>query len=297
MRKHLILLVLAALALSLTPATAATTSKTFAVSITKQAFVPKAVTIEVNDSVKWTNKDTVNHQVACQKCPFTSRVLRPEGTYTYTFKQAGKFAIRDTLRGKIKGTVTVKPPPNGVSLSATPGVVKYATNTSKLTGTVSNQRAHEKVVILGRECGQAVFSKIATVDTGNHGNFGVRVKPSKKAVYEAKWKAATSKPVSVRVRPAIRLAKVAPHKFRVRVRAAQSFAGKRVLFQRFRPATGKWVRVRRVKLKAIATVGSTEISGKTFRSKVRRHRMVRIKLRSRQAAPCYLGGVSNTITS
>ncbi len=78
MRKHLILLVLAALALSLTPATAATTSKTFAVSITKQAFVPKAVTIEVNDSVKWTNKDTVNHQVACQKCPFTSPVLRPE---------------------------------------------------------------------------------------------------------------------------------------------------------------------------------------------------------------------------
>ncbi len=170
-------------------------------------------------------------------------------------------------------------------------------NTSKLTGTVSNQRAHEKVVILGRECGQAVFSKIATVDTGNHGNFGVRVKPSKKAVYEAKWKAATSKPVSVRVRPAIRLAKVAPHKFRVRVRAAQSFAGKRVLFQRFRPATGKWVRVRRVKLKAIATVGTTQISGKTFRSKVRRHRMVRIKLRSRTAAPCYLGGLSNTITS
>ena len=296
MRKNMILLLLAALAVVLTPAATATTSKTVAVSITRVAFVPKTVTINVNDVVKWTNRDTVNHQVACAKCPFTSPVLKPGDSFSHTFKKVGKFDIRDRLRKALKGTVTVKAPPKSVSLSAKPSVVTYR-STTKLSGAVSNQQAGEKVLILGKECGQPAFTQLLSVDTTTHGNYSTRVAPLRNTVYQAKWRASTSTAVSVRVRPKIGLRKVGAHKFRVRVRAAQSFAGKRVVFQRFRAATDTWVKVRRVKLKEIRTVGATVISGKTFKARVRHGRMVRIKMKSRTAAPCYLGAVSNTVTA
>src|SRR5437867_9703 len=103
MRKMLFAALLAALAVGLVPAATATTSKTVAVSITKNAFVPRAVTVNVGDTVKWTNADTQTHQVACGKCPFTSPVLNAGDTYSHMFKTKGKFAIRDPLHTKIKG--------------------------------------------------------------------------------------------------------------------------------------------------------------------------------------------------
>src|SRR6266568_8674 len=129
MRKMLFASLLAALAVGLVPAATATTSKTVAVSITKNAFVPKNVTVNVNDTVKWTNADTQNHQVACAKCPFTSPVLKPGDTFSHAFNTAGKFAIRDPLNTHIKGTVTVNALA-GVSLVAKPRVVKYLLSTT-----------------------------------------------------------------------------------------------------------------------------------------------------------------------
>src|SRR5438876_6259879 len=119
MRKMLLAALLAAVAVGLVPAATATTAKTVAVSITKTAFVPKDVTVNVGDSVKWTNNDTQSHQVACAKCPFTSGVLKPGDTFTHAFKAAGKFAIRDPLHTHIKGSVTVNAS-NTVSLAAAP---------------------------------------------------------------------------------------------------------------------------------------------------------------------------------
>lgn len=296
MRKNVFLIALAALAVALTPAATARTSKTVAVSVTRTAFVPKNVAVMMNDSVKWTNKDNRNHQVVCQKCPFTSPVLKPGQSYTYQFKKAGKFAIGDALRKTIKGSVTVKPPPKGVSLTAHPTVVTYR-NGTELSGAVSNGNSGETVFILGKECGQDVFTQLVTVTTTTGGNYATRVAPKRNTAYEAKWRGATSQPISIRVRVRIRLAKLGAHKFRVRVRAAQSFQGSKVIFQRFRPVTDRWVRVRRVKLKGIRTIGETVVSGQTFKSKVKRGRKVRIRMKTSQVAPCYLGGFSNTIHS
>ena len=59
----------------------------------------------------WTNKDTANHQVVCATCPFTSLVLTPGQTFTFTFAKAGKFTTVDPLNKNKKGTVTVTGPP------------------------------------------------------------------------------------------------------------------------------------------------------------------------------------------
>jgi len=288
---------LAALAVALVPAATATTSKTVAVSITKTAFVPKALTVNVGDTVTWTNKDTQNQQVQCAKCPFTSSVLAPNHSYSYKFIKIGKFAITDPLHTRIKGTVTVKASTaTSVTLGAKPKVVKYLTQTT-LSGQVSSGKAHESVVILGRDCNQTLFSTVTTVSTGSHGRFTLPLTMKENTVYQARWTTAKSTEVSVRVRPRIRLAKIAPHKFRVRVKAAESFAGKTVIFQK-QTAAGGWRKVKIVGLHFLTTTSTgTVISGRTFKSKIRRGRMVRILMRSSQTLPCYLGNHSNVITS
>src|SRR6266581_8126518 len=107
MRK-VILATAAACLVLLVPAAAA---KTVNVDISKVGFVPSATTIQVGDTVTWTNKDTANHQVVCQKCPFTSPVLKPGDTYSNTFTTVGKFTTVDPLNKNKKGTVTVQAAP------------------------------------------------------------------------------------------------------------------------------------------------------------------------------------------
>jgi plastocyanin len=295
MRKILYLAAFAALAVALVPAATATTTKTVAVSITRNAFVPKSVSISTGDTVKWTNTDTQNHQVACSKCPFTSPTLKPGDTYSHTFGAAGKFSIHDPLHAKIKGAVTVKAGPKGVTLTATPLVTKYLQST-KLSGQISTGRSGQHVLILGRQCGQTVFSTVNTVTTGTGGTFSQTTTPKMNTVYEAKWNTSTSKEVSVRVRPRVKLAKIGTHKFRARVKAAESFVGKTVVFQK-KSATGAWIKVKKVTLKHATIVGATTISSSTFKSKIRHGRKVRILLKSKAAAPCYLGNHSSTIKS
>lgn len=294
MRKMLFAAVLVALAVGLVPAAASTTAKTTAVSITKQGFVPKAVTVNVGDSVKWTNADTANHQVTCQKCPFTSPVLKPGNSFTHLFKTAGKFNIRDPLHSKDKGTVTVKAS-SGVSLVAMPSVVKYLLPTT-LSGAVGNGKSNQNVVILGRACGQTVFTHVSTVKTGSGGAYTIKQTPTMNTAYEAKWNTATSKEVSVRVRPRIKLAKIGSHKFKVRVKAAQSFVGKRVVFQKKTPAGG-WTKVKRVTLMHLTIAGTTDITSAIFKSSLKHGLKVRAQMKSKQAGPCYLGNHSSTITS
>lgn len=293
MRKMILAALFAALAVGLLPAAASTTAKTVNVSITKNAFVPKSVTVNVGDSVKWTNSDTQNHQVSCAKCPFTSPVLKPNDTFTHVFHTAGKFTIRDPLHTKLKGTVTVNAS-NSVTLFAKPKVVKYLSSTT-LSGTVGSGKANENVVFLSKACGETTFSHITTQKTGTNGRFALKQTPTKNTVYQVKWNTASNEQ-SVRVRPRIKFAKIGSHKYRVRVKAAQSFVGKRVVFQKLSPAMN-WVKVKRVKLKKLVTIGTTDVSSASFKVKIRHGKTVRMQMKSSQAAPCYISGHSRTLTS
>jgi plastocyanin len=294
MRKTILAALLAALAVGLVPAATATTATTVAVSITRNAFVPKAVTINVGDSVKWTNKDTRRHQVSCSKCPFTSGVLNPGGSFTHTFKTAGKFAIVDPLHAKIKGSVTVKAT-NEVSLVAKPRVIKYLQSTI-LSGTVGTGKSGEHVSILSKKCGETAYSRLTTLTTGTDGIYTLKQTPGMNTAYEAKWKTSTSKTRAVGVRPRIKFAKIGSHKYRVRVKAAQSFVGKRVVFQKLTAAM-TWTRVKRVTLTKLAVFGSTDVSSKSFKVRIRHGKTVRMLLKPSQAAPCYLGNHSRSLKS
>jgi plastocyanin len=295
MRKLLYGATLAALAVALVPAATAVATKTLAVSITNSAFVPKNVSVSVGDTVMWTNKGTQNQRVACAKCPFTSPILKPGSTYSYTFNTAGKFAITDPLHTKIKGSVLVVAGPKSVTLTAAPMTVRF-NHTTTLSGSISPARSGQNVVISAEACGETAFSRLVATTTGTGGTFSVSTTATLNTLYRAKSGTAISSPAPVHVRPVIRLKKVASHKYSVRVKAARAFDGKHVLFQK-RTATGTWVKVKSVTLNTVSSVGSTTITKAKFRSKIRHGRKVRIRMKSSQAAPCYVGGHSNTIRS
>jgi plastocyanin len=280
-------------------------AKTVAVDISKVGFVPANVSLQVGDTVTFTNKDTANHQVVCQTCPFTSPVLKPSETFSYTFTKAGKFTYVDPLNKNKKGTATVAAAPASVSLAATPSVVTYGVKTT-LSGTVSSPTTDDKVDILAQPAGENAYKVIATVTTTAGGAYTYAVAPAKNTNYESRTKLAgvpliTSNAVTVKVRPRVTLTRTSLHHFRVSVTAADSFVGKYIVFRRYVAATGKWNTVKSVQLKAMTQtavpLAGTFVSSSTFTVKLKKGYRVRAILAPSQVGTSYLAASSLVIRS
>jgi hypothetical protein len=189
--------------------------------------------------------------------------------------------------------------PSKVTISAHPSTVKYNAS-SALSGTTTPATPNAKVQIQSRECGQSSFSPLsgANTTTASNGTYKTTVSVYMKTAYTAKVKSTTSSSTTVLVRPRVALKKLAAHRYRVRVRAAKSFAGKTATFQRWSTSLGKWVKLRNVTLKFIKNgIAPTIISGASFNSSVAAGKKVRATLPAKQAAPCYIAGKSKSILS
>ena len=152
--------------------------------------------------------------------------------------------------------------------------------------------------MLAKPCGQTAATKLSTVQTTTGGAFTAVLQPLTNTVYTVKVKNTTSPAVAVTVRPRLRLRKLAAHRYSLRVFAAASFAGKYATFQRYNGALGRWVKVKRVLLRANSTgVAPTVISSVSFRSAIRPRLKVRVVLPQLQVGSCYRPGRSNVILS
>jgi plastocyanin len=302
MRK-LMLVAIALLSLALAGAAGA---KTVAVTITKNGYVPKAVTIATGDTIQFTNSDAVAHQIVFKTttgvtCVPSPLVLQPTQSGTCTFQTAGKFAYSDpNVKGNtFRGTVTVSgaPPVDTLTLAVKPQLLVYG-GKATLAGALSNQRVGENVEVLAEACGETAATKVSTAQTTTGGVFTAVVQPLKNTVYTVKVKNTTSSAVAVKVRPRLRLRKLAPHRYSLRVFAAASFAGKYATFQRYNGVLGRWIKVKRVLLRANATgITPTVISAVSFRSAIKPRLKVRVVLPQLQVGSCYRPGRSNVIRS
>ena len=278
-------------------------AKTVTVSITKNGYVPSTLTIAVGDTIQFTNSDTVAHQVAFKTttgviCTPNPLVIQPAQSGTCRFASPGAFTYSDpNIRGNtFRGTVTVtgQVPAESLTLAARPPTLVYG-GKATLSGILSNQKVGENVDVLATACGQAAAAKVATVQTITSGAYTALVAPLKNTVYTVKVKNTSSQAVTVKVRPRLRLGKVAAHRYSLRVSAAQSFAGKYGTFQRYNGTLRRWVNVKRVLLRANATgVAPTVITTVSFRSTIPARVKIRVILPQLQVGSCYLPGVSNT---
>jgi plastocyanin len=296
--KKVILCAFAAAVLLVAPVSA----KTISVDISKLGFVPANVTLQAGDTVTFMNKDTANHQVVCQTCPFTSPVLKAGESFSYQFAKVGKFSYVDPLNKNKKGTATVAAAPATVSLAAKPATVTYG-GPATLSGTLSTQQAGAKVDILAQNCGETPFKVLTTVTTTTGGAFSAPVTPARNTVFQAHYKAgpvdATSANATVKVRPRAALRRVRANRFSASVTAADSLVGKALALQRYVVATHRWSTVKTVLLKTQAAsatpVAGSIVSRATFGAKVKAGTRVRVVLPPAQTGACYVAARSSTI--
>jgi plastocyanin len=301
-RMRKLLLLAAATAVAVAVGTAA--AKTVTVTITKNGYVPNSVALVQGDTVQFTNSDAVAHQVTIKPtagvtCSPNPLALPPGATGSCRFQDTGNFTYSDpNARGNtFRGTATVAAAPASLSVIAKPVLVVYGGQTA-LTGRLSTQRAGENVDVLAQPCGASSATKAATVETTTGGAYSATVKPLLRTAYSTKSKAVTSSVVTVRVRPRLRLTRLAAHRYSLRVLAARSFAGKYATFHRYNSSLRRWVVVKRVLLRANTTgVAPTVVTVASFRSSIRGGLRIRVTLPQAQVGGCYAPGLSNTIRS
>jgi plastocyanin len=296
---------LAGIATALVLAGSGTGATTVTVTISKNGYVPKATTVAVGDTVRFTNSDTVVHQVAFKStsgvtCTPNPVVVQPSQTASCTFATAGKYSYSDpNAKGKsFQGTVTVDAA-GGATLTvrAAPLIVVYG-GRATLSGTLATGATGQNVQIVAQPCGAGGAKAIGAATTTTGGAFTASVTPTENTVYSAKLKGSSSTATTVHVRPRLQLTKLAAHRYRVRVLAATSLTGKYISFQRYNASSGRWTRVRTVTLATTAAgTAPTTISSAGFKSSIRARVRVRAALPQAQAGACYLGGTSNTIRS
>ncbi len=265
-----------------------------AVSITRAGFVPADVTVAVGDTVTWRNTDTIAHQVTFNGTP-CSLTIQPGASGTCTFRAGGRFNYQDaSQQPRLRGTVTVTGPRTSVTIAAARATTGYAVPVT-LSGVVSSQQANEPIVVQGQACGATTFTRVGAATTTAGGSWTLAVRPTINTRYQATWRRTESSTAIVNVRPKVRLSRVGS-RFKARITAAQTFAGKTIMFQRYRPALRRWVTVKRVRLGTATTpTAGTFVTPANFRARIRKGWRLRVFLSKTQAGICYLAAPSNTL--
>lgn len=185
----------------------------------------------------------------------------------------------------VAGATAARP---GVTISASRPTVVYGGSVN-LSGKVSSNNAGESVQVMAEAYPATSFSALASsVATANGGQWTETVTPNVQTSYQAHWKGATSRSVTVKVRPLVTLTLVsaANGTFSTKVTAARPFTGKSVNVQRLTSSGA--LTVKKVKLDSSSSA--------TFH--VRLHsggNRLRVVMPSAQAAPGYISGASKVL--
>ena len=71
-------------------------------------FAPETLTVSVNSTVTWVNKDDVPHTIASNDGVFKSKALDTDDKYSYTFTKAGTYAYYCSVHPRMVGTIVVQ---------------------------------------------------------------------------------------------------------------------------------------------------------------------------------------------
>jgi plastocyanin len=283
--RTVVLATVAVMALAVTGASQPASTATKAVAIKAAGFSPATVTIASTDAVRWTNRDTKNHQVIANNGSFASGVIAPGKSFTHVFNAAGTFRYRDALHPALTGRVVVKGPPPAVSIGAATPTLTFGESTH-ISGAVSNHKAGEIVTLWAQPYGQASYVQVATLQTATNGVWDIVVKPTLLTNFQAHWKNTVSIPIGISLRPSVAFS--ASKRFgSVNVKADRSLEGRQLYLQKL-TRFDQWVKVAKYTL--------NHNSHKFFRLPLKRGRYaLRVFMSLNQVGAGYLDGYSRTI--
>lgn len=102
---------------------------TRAITMAQYSFQPAALTIQVGDTVTWTNTDQAPHDVTTTDGPVTvhSPTLTTGESWSYTFTTPGTYSYICSIHPSMTATLTVRPaavataaPPTGAAVASPP---------------------------------------------------------------------------------------------------------------------------------------------------------------------------------
>jgi plastocyanin len=263
------------------------------VVIAATGFNPSSVTIEAGETVTWRNSDSQAHRVVVTgtQCNLS---LQPLQSSSCEFKTPGRLSYSDPGESGpgFRGTIQVEPAPTrGVTLNANRTLVTFG-DSIRLSGAISSRQQGQTVTVTVAPAGDP--SRRIDVETGEGGEWTLRIQPRLKTRYSARWQDSTSESLTAQVRPRVALRKVGRSLFSVVVVAADSFAGDFVQIARQRSKANKrLVTVKRVFLRENPRTDTT--AQRTFRLNVRRGFKMRAFLPQSQAGANYVASWSNFI--
>lgn len=285
--KKLLMLVAALATLAAAQSALAATQN---VAITRSGFAPATARILAGDTVTWTNNDTVSRSVVSNSGRFSSGILAPGDSFSYTFTQRGTFGYRDGTRVRIRGTVVARQQAGTVSITASKSTLIFGADVV-LSGSISTRAAGQPVTLVVRPFGGAVERVLLTTSTD--GVWRYEAQPRIQTAYSVEYLTSTSPSTTVNVRPRISLRKIGARRFVVSVVAGRSFAGKIGYVARWSTMSQRWIQTKRFVLRQSAS--SATVSLATVSLRVSRRTKLRAFLSQAQVVPGYVTGYSNFI--
>jgi plastocyanin len=110
---------------------------TIPVSIQSGAFNPSLVTINVGDTVTWTNTDSITHTTTPNTGLWDSGFVAPGESFSHTFTQAGTFDYRCTIHGFTGRVVVVAASTTTTATSTTTTATSTTTTSTSSTTTTT----------------------------------------------------------------------------------------------------------------------------------------------------------------
>jgi hypothetical protein len=173
----------------------------------------------------------------------------------------------------------------------------------RFSGAISPPAANEYVVVVGHRCGApaATATSVTGDTTRADGSWGPRVPGTgddqgsltvwPPAIYRARWKDQVSEPVTIRIAMTPSVRKLSGRRWRVTVYTStpKQLEGKQIELQRL--SSGRWVRIRRVRLVPSRQLFGSFEATLTIRT---RRLTVRAFVPANVAGPCYLEGASQS---
>jgi hypothetical protein len=214
-------------------------------------------------------------------------VLTRGERYSHVFRDAGAFPYHDANQATKRGTVVVTQG-RGVTIDANARVITFNGYVT-LSGSVSNGRAGEQVVIRQKPQGSDIFLRVTTVSTTDNGLWRVRVRPRRNTQYEAVWRNIHSPTQAILVKPLVRLKQSGGQRFVLAVHAQTPFRSRTAVIQRWVAKRHRWVPLKSVRLTVFRSGATAWSSNAVFRLRVRHGTIIRGFVARNQVMPAYYG--------
>jgi predicted actin-binding protein len=256
----------------------------------------------------WTGTQPISYSYQWQRCNPNGAAcndIAGAGSSSYTAAPAD---VTNTLRVRVTAknadgsnsttsvpTAVVRSAVSQISLQSSRKLILFGDKVM-LTGAAAGASPGMQVTVRGYHPGRKSIFPVGVTSVQADGSFSIAFHPSQRTIFIARIGTLQSNPMSVNVRPRVRVHRRPDGRLRFDVSAARSLAGHYLVIQRWKASRHVWVAVQRVYLRRSFTGKNFVISSASVRLHLG-HVMARALLPLGQTVPGYLSSTSGAFTA